>query len=123
MTTLYLYQKYWYGAKSAKMQRYFETKICFVLCIDDNHLVIFLAFTVFFHFVAYVCVCRWLYCQESSSLGNLSQVQFKSHIQSSVALPESMTLPENYDTTIFSVKIMHLCTTIYLGLNNAFQSS
>ena len=32
-----------------------------------------------------------------------------SHIQSSVALPESMTFPENFDTTIFSVKIMHLC--------------
>ena len=26
---IYLYQKYWYGPKSAKMPRYFETKIFF----------------------------------------------------------------------------------------------
>ena len=33
----------------------------------------------------------------------------KNHVQPSITLPECMTLPENLPTTIFSVKLMHLC--------------
>ena len=36
----------------------------------------------------------------------------KNHVQSSITLPECMTLPENLPTTIFSVKLMHLCICI-----------
>ena len=33
-----------------------------------------------------------------------------------MTLPESMTLPEIWPTTIFSVKLMHLCTTLLKAL-------
>ena len=33
----------------------------------------------------------------------------KNHVQLSITLPKSMTLPDNLPTTIFSVKLMHLC--------------
>ena len=33
----------------------------------------------------------------------------KNHVHQDMALPESMTLPEYLATTIFSVKLMHLC--------------
>ena len=33
----------------------------------------------------------------------------KNHVQSSITLPECMTLTENLPTTIFSVKLMHPC--------------
>ena len=34
----------------------------------------------------------------------------QNHVKSSITLPECMTLTENLPTTIFSVKLMHLCT-------------
>ena len=42
----------------------------------------------------------------------------KTHVQSSMALPECMTFAEIFPTTIFSVKIMHDCIKGKNGDNN-----
>ena len=41
----------------------------------------------------------------------------KTNVQSSMALPECMTLTEIVPTTIFSVKIMHDCSEIDMSVS------
>ena len=38
----------------------------------------------------------------------------KNQVQSGITLPECMTLPENFPTTISSVKLMHDCNSLQM---------